>query len=244
MPTHDQDIFYNKVTHDIYNYAQLKALAPVSWPASYTASGVDSRIADTNPPNSFLPTYPFLANWERLYRDSEPSVKMWEIAELNAPYQDTAGFWIQSWTVRARTTEEMGSVFINVSNTLSSLKDGKLGQEVSFTNENDSVFVSDSTKEAIDNLGSLIDHVVSGGLEPIDWKGKRDPETNLPRYADARISDLEELLVACVTSQQKAFKAERQTFIDYQENYSLGDFDSMGDVTDKFNENYESLFES
>lgn len=244
MPTHDQDIFYNRSNGQILNYSELKSLySSIAWPGNYLASGVDTRIADIGNPYVDPPfNLTDIVYWERLYRDPEPSVKLYQIAELEPVYQDTAGYYVQHWNVRARDSVEMEPVILNVSYELSAQKDTKLGLEVAFTNDSEQVFVADANQETINVINGLIGNLISNNIESNLWKGKRDPlNNNLPRWvAEASVSDLQGLLVLCVDSQQKAFSVENQVFQDYLVNFDQGNYDQLADVIDAYNYAYEN----
>lgn len=231
------DLFYNKVTLAVVDYAGLKALytTGISWPASSSAGGVTDRIADTNPPNLWLGTHPTLADWERLYRDAEPTgIKIWEINELNAAfYNSGTSRWEQTWTTRARSGPEMLAVNLQVADIAKNLRDARLWTEINYND-----IYTDSTEGTRGAISDLIEYLMSEGEDiSINWKGSNDIN-GMARWAEANISDLQQLSVLVTEFQQKAFTAERQTVVQHME---IEFFDYYEDVETFYIDVYDNL---
>lgn len=228
------NIFYNKVTGEIASYLGMKSYFPFSWPSNPSLPSVDEVIADTNPPNIFLDIYPTLADWERLYV-SEPSgvVKLWENEILGDPEFSIANNrWEQNYTVEPKNSGEMIPVHQLVANLAKTYKDEKLESVEIEVND----IFSDATEKTRSAISDLIEYLQSEGSDiEVDWKGTNDVN-GLPRWAKAKIADLQELSIEVTGVQQKAFSAEAATLVQQLDT----PFDYQADVETFFNTTYSA----
>lgn len=228
------NLFYNKVTEEIANYSQFKShFTGLSFPTDQMSTVVDDVIADTAPPNPFLSSFPTLADWERLYRDDVPTIRLWEISELDAPaFNSGNSHWEQHYTTRNRTEEEMGEVNQNVFYSIEGLKQDKLGGYVISGD-----LVSDATQESQNAVTRLISNIQNIGEQTIiNWQGNLD-DYGLPQWTDATVEDLQDLSIAMTEYEQKAYTAARLTF----EEQLNTPFDDYSAIETFFNNTYDGL---
>lgn len=226
--------FYNKVTDQIVDYQGLKSQYAISWPTISSSTGVDDRIADTNPPNIFLPSNPTLANWERLTIDPEPTgLKIWEIAISQPVSQESDGYWYRRWSVETRDAGQMVEANILVADRAKQLRDSMLIGEI----EHNGIYAN-ATEETRGAISDLIEYLMSDGADlSINWKGSNDAY-GLARWGDANVEDLQELMVMVTAHQQKAFTAERQTIFQH---LNIAYFDYLSDVDAFYGNAYDLL---
>lgn len=221
-------LFYNTVTTNVINYAQLKALFPVgfSWPVADNGVSVDARLLMDN-------IHPDILQWKRLFEVAEPTPEnIWQIVDpYTVVYNSGSSHYEQDWNVRARSPEEMEEINAQVQSFLEELKYLKLIEAIEYNG-----IYADALPDTQGTLSRVFSSILTNtAIEEIAWEGSAGTN-QINRWEIATTDDLQELINLCFLKEQKTFYAKR--FVMLQQLTSS--YDTWEDIETAFNTQMEA----